>query len=203
MSGTLRAKGRHARPAAAEAARRLVRRRQAVLAGALWPSSRRARLVLAGACGLSGAVAAGLVAIVVSASAGSGAGPKAVAVNAVARRPAPAPFAQQPLRLARSARSAQRGDEAALAFVERRDPLRAGHVIQIVWTGPMLRVYTDLPASEADSRTAIALCEAAATYAETQNRIPAVFVHANRTAGYPVLANKLNSRDDCRLGRVP
>jgi hypothetical protein len=30
-----------------------------------------------------------------------------------------------------------------------------------------------------------------------------VFVHADKAAGYSVLANKMDARDDCRLGRVP
>ena len=150
--------------------------------------------MLAGASGLASLVAAALGTI--TWSSGPGAAPKAVAVNVVARRPVPAAPS-------RPARSARRGDQAALAFFARRDPARARHVGQVVWTGEMLRVYTDLPASEADSRTAVALCETAVAYAEAQNRIPAVFVHANRAAGYPVLANKMDTRDDCRLGRVP
>jgi hypothetical protein len=169
-------------------------------ARALWPVSRRSRLVLVGASGLTGALAATLAAFVSEMPAGRGDAPKAVAVDALAGREAPAPAAVPP---SRPVLSARRGDQAALAFYESHDRLHAAHVTRVVWTGPMLRVYTDLPASDADSRTAIALCETAAAYAETQNRLPAVFVHANRTAGYPVLANKMSLGDDCRLGRVP
>jgi hypothetical protein len=95
------------------------------------------------------------------------------------------------------------GDQAVLTYFESRDPLRAAHVTEAVWTGPMLRVYTDLPAGDADSKTAVALCETAAAYLTARDRIPKVFVHADRDAGYPVLANKMDARDDCRLARVP
>lgn len=126
--------------------------------------------------------------------------PKAVAVNILAGRGVPVPAAVAPHRPARAAR---RGDLAALAFYRAHDPVRAAHVDEVVWTGPMLRVYTDLRAADADSRTAIALCETAAAYAEAQGHIPSVFVHAGRKAGFPVLANKMDAHDDCRLGRVP
>jgi hypothetical protein len=122
---------------------------------------------------------------------------RAVTAGAVPARRAPAAVP------ARQSRPARAGDQAALAFYARRDPARAAHVTQAVWTGPMLRVYTDLPASETDSRTAIALCATAAAYAEGQGHVPAVFVHADRAAGYQVLANKMDAHDDCRLGRVP
>lgn len=209
MSGTLQAKGRHARPAAGTDAActaspaGLVRRVRAYAtgpAGTLWPASRRMRLVLVGAAGLSGALAAVLAAFAAAVPGGSGDAPKAVAVNVLARRPAPAPAVVPTVR---PARSAYRGDQAALAYYESHDPVRAAHVTEVVWTGSMLRVYTDLPASDADSRTAVALCRTAAAYAESRERIPEVFVHANRTAGFPVLANKMNAGDDCRLDRVP
>jgi hypothetical protein len=162
-------------------------------ASALWPPSRRMKLVLAGAGGLSVAFGAAFVALLPG---GSGEASKAAAANVL--RPAPA--APAPVR---PARAAHRGDAEALAYYESRDPSRAAHVTEVVWTGPMLRVYTDLPASDADSKTAVALCETAAAYAEAHDRIPEVFVHANKTAGYPVLANKMNAGDDCRLDRVP
>jgi hypothetical protein len=93
--------------------------------------------------------------------------------------------------------------EAALAFIRGRDVAGATHVRRIVWSGPMLRVYTDLPKSAANSRTAIALCRAAASYLASQDRNPDVFVHARSRDGYQVLANKMNARDDCRLNGVP
>lgn len=185
-------KGRHARavagvPGRADAAR-------AALA------SRRTQLALAGGAGLVLALTASLVAFVALVPGGSGGAPKAAAVNVLGGRPAPAPAAVVPSRRPGATR---RGDQAALAFYENKDPMRAAHVNEVVWTGPMLRVYTDLPASEADSKTAIALCETAVAYAEGRDRIPVVFVHADRDAGYPVLANKMDTSDDCRLARVP
>jgi hypothetical protein len=93
--------------------------------------------------------------------------------------------------------------EAALAFIRGHDVPGAAHVRRLVWSGPMLRVYTDLPESAANSRTAVALCRAAAAYLRSDGRSPGVFVHARRHDGYPVLANMLNARDDCRLNGVP
>jgi hypothetical protein len=153
--------------------------------------SRRGQVILAGVAGLGLALVAALVEGTVAA--GSGAAPKAAAVNAPAARRA---FVAPP-------RPARGGDQAAMAYYRAKDPVGAGHVRDILWTGPMLRVYTDLPASDADSKTAIALCETAAAYLESGDRIPTVFVHADRNAGYPVLANKMGAGDDCRLGSVP
>jgi hypothetical protein len=159
-------------------------------------AARRTQLAVAGVAGLGLALAAALLAFSALVPGGSGRTPKAATVNVLGGVPAPAA-------VARPARAAKRGDRAALAFYTAHDPLRAGHVTQVLWTGPMLRVYTDLPASDADSKTAIALCETAAAYVTEHDRIPVVFVHADRAAGYPVLANKMDARDDCRLGRVP
>jgi hypothetical protein len=182
VRGARRVKGRHARVIEGAAAK---------------PAARRTQLAVVGAAGLGLALAAALMAFAALLPAGSGRAPKAATVNVLGGA-APAPAAA-----ARPARPAKRGDQAALAFYTAHDPLRARHVTEVVWTGPMLRVYTDLPAADADSKTAIALCETAAAYVTEHDRIPVVFVHADRAAGYPVLANKMDARDDCRLGRVP
>jgi hypothetical protein len=157
-------------------------------------ASRRTHMAAVGATGLC------LTVVLAAVLPGTVTRPRGVPRAAVVTvaRPAPAPVTRSHER-----RPARPGDPAALAYYARRDPAHAGHVAEVVWTGPMLRVYTDLPASAADSRTAIALCETAAAYAEEQDRPPAVFVHADRAAGYPVLANKMNAGDDCRLDRVP
>jgi hypothetical protein len=164
-------------------------------------SPRRTRVAVAGGAGLfmalTGAVVA-LVTLVPRDTRRPEAAPRAAAADVLGGRSAQAPVARS-----RPARPARPGDQAALAFYEQQDPVRAEHVTEAIWTGPMLRVYTDLPASEANSRTAIALCETAAAYAEGRGHLPQVFVHADRAAGYPVLANKMNDRDDCRLDRVP
>jgi hypothetical protein len=161
--------------------------------------SRRSHLALAGGAGLAVTMAAALIAFAALIPSGSGGAPKAAAVNILGGRPA-APAEAAPPRPAHAMRG---GDQAALAYFQDRDPLRAAHVTEAVWTGPMLRVYTDLPAGDADSKTAVALCETAAAYLTARDRIPKVFVHADRDAGYPVLANKMDARDDCRLARVP
>jgi hypothetical protein len=185
-------------PATAVAA---VRRAGAALLGAattLRSSSRRTKATVASVTCLVAVLTASVVAFLTLVPADNA--PKAAAVNVLAARPAPAPAALVP---SRSSRAARRGDPAALTFYEQRDPAHATHVIEVIWTGPMLRVYTDLPASDANSKTAIALCETAEAYASDRGRLPAVFVHADRQAGYPVLANKMGTHDDCKLGRVP
>jgi hypothetical protein len=155
-------------------------------------SSRRAQVALGGATGL------GLVLMAALMAAGSGRAPRAATVNVLGQGPAPAPPAVVSARAPRNA-----GDQAAVAYYQDKDAANARHVSEIVWTGPMLRVYTDLPASDADSKTAIALCETAAAYLQGRGSVPVVFVHANKSAGYPVLANKMDGRDDCRLNSVP
>ncbi|MCO6009659.1 hypothetical protein NE236_32270 [Actinoallomurus purpureus] len=94
-------------------------------------------------------------------------------------------------------------DEAAVAYYRSRGRPAAAHVREAIWTAPILRVYTDLPGSDANAPAAIALCRTGAAYLESRSRAPVVFVHARERDGYPVLANKMDSADDCRLGRVP
>ncbi|MCO5970550.1 hypothetical protein [Actinoallomurus soli] len=94
-------------------------------------------------------------------------------------------------------------DTAAVAYYRSADPRAAGHVREVIWTAPILRVYTDLPATDANSPDALALCRTGAAYLEVRGRAPVVFVHARERDGYPVLANKMDLKDDCRLGRVP
>jgi hypothetical protein len=94
-------------------------------------------------------------------------------------------------------------DEAALAYYRLTGKAVAAHVREAIWTTPILRVYTDLPASAANSPAAIALCRTGAAYLESGGRAPVVFVHARERDGYPVLANKTDSTDDCRLNIVP
>ncbi|WP_345473547.1 hypothetical protein [Actinoallomurus oryzae] len=193
MSGARRIRGRHARAVA--------RMPGAVSAVRAALAPRRTQVAVAGGTGLSVALTGAVVAFVTLVPADTrrpDTGPKAAAVNVLGDRPAQAPVARS-----RPESPGRPGDQAALAFYERKDPVRAAHVTEVIWTGPMLRVYTDLPASDANSRTAMALCEIATAYAEDQGHLPEVFVHADRAAGYPVLANKMNDRDDCRLDRVP
>jgi hypothetical protein len=94
-------------------------------------------------------------------------------------------------------------DEAALAYYRLTGRAVAAHVREAIWTAPILRVYTDLPASAANSPAATALCRTGAAYLDSRGRAPVVFVHARERDGYPVLANKTDSADDCRLSSVP
>lgn len=155
-------------------------------------ASRRTRVTLAG---VAGAV---LTAALALAAALPDHTPRA-AVGAPARRP---PMASPALAVTPRSVS-ESGDAAALAYYRRADAGAARHVGSVVWSGPMLRVYTDLPSSDANSRTAIALCDTAATYLVRTGREPIVFVHARGRDGYQVLANKTAAGDDCRLDNVP
>ncbi|GAA4628949.1 hypothetical protein GCM10023196_047510 [Actinoallomurus vinaceus] len=94
-------------------------------------------------------------------------------------------------------------DEAALAYYRAKGGAVAAHVRQVIWTAPILRVYTDLPGSDANAPDALALCRVAAAYLESRDRAPVVFVHARENDGYPVIANKMDSGDGCRLASVP
>jgi hypothetical protein len=149
---------------------------------------RRQQVVVGGVAGLGLAMTVAIVA-------GSGGAPRAVAGNVPVGRALPSTVSRS--------RVGHGADQSALAYYWAKDPISARHVRNILWTGPMLRVYTDLPATDANSRMAIALCQTAATYLAGDGREPMVFVHANRNAGYPVLANKMNAGDDCRLNVVP
>ncbi|WP_433173810.1 hypothetical protein [Actinoallomurus sp. CA-150999] len=117
-------------------------------------------------------------------------------------RPRPATATPSATPTAPAARDDAR-DEAALAYYRAKGGAVAAHVRQVIWTAPILRVYTDLPASDANAPAATALCRIAASYLESRDRAPVVFVHARQSDGYPVLANKMDSGDDCRLGSVP
>lgn len=94
-------------------------------------------------------------------------------------------------------------DQAALDYLRASDRPVAAHVRKVIWTAPILRVYTDLPGTAANSRTARRLCAVAAAYLNGIGRSPIVFVHARERDGYPVLANKMDENDDCRLNAVP
>ena len=184
VSEERRRRGKHARAARAVPG----------AGGRLLPvlASRRAQMALGGAAGLGLALVSALL------LGRSGDDPRTAAVKLMSRQPvAASPAIPAPRR------ALGIGDAAAMAYYQRMDKAAARHVREILWTGPMLRVYTDLPASDADSRAAIALCEIAVAYLQGHGRSPVVFVHARKNDGYPVLANKLDVRDSCRLNDVP
>jgi hypothetical protein len=93
----------------------------------------------------------------------------------------------------------------AVTFFKEKDPgdAVAKHVKQVVQSGSFLRVYTDLPEDDENSRPAISLCEWTAEFLEELRgeRDPVVFVHARRSGnGNVVLANKQSAKDDCQVG---
>lgn len=168
----------------------------------------RGRLVLAAA---SACAAAGLTLVLLAVFAWSGTGraPGDGAATMMSRRRLHGPAATSPAGGPAAAPRQARGpgdaaaDEVALAYFRGADRQGAAHVREIIWTPPILRVYTDLPGSAANSRMALRLCATAAAYLDGRGRDPVVFVHARERDGYPVVANKMDEGDDCRLNRVP
>ncbi|GIH26859.1 hypothetical protein Aph01nite_51690 [Acrocarpospora phusangensis] len=93
--------------------------------------------------------------------------------------------------------------ESAVAyFNEHWSDKTNGRVTDIRTTGRYLRIYTNLPESANNSKTALRLCERGLLYlASTGERDPVVFVQAEfGENGNPVLANILGRDDrDCRV----
>ncbi len=94
-------------------------------------------------------------------------------------------------------------DEKATAYFRSRwKDGTAKRVRDIRTTGRYLRIYTNLPESAGNSKTAITLCKRGLEYlAEQGERNPVVFVQAKYGGnGNPVLANILGpDDDDCRV----
>jgi hypothetical protein len=93
----------------------------------------------------------------------------------------------------------------AVSFFKAKDPddAVAKHVKHVVQSGSFLRVYTDLPEGDENSKPAISLCEWTAEFLERLRgeRDPIVFIHAKRSGnGNVVLANKQSAKDDCEVG---
>lgn len=136
-------------------------------------------------------------------------------VGLSAARPAKAPTAvvagltdrARPVAGATPTRTAEDVDVApqAVSFFNAKDTgdTVAKHVKDVVQSGSFLRVYTDLPEGDENSRSAISLCEWTAEFLEHlhDERDPIVFVHAKRSGnGNVVLANKQSAKDDCEVG---
>jgi hypothetical protein len=95
----------------------------------------------------------------------------------------------------------------AMSFLKEKDPDKkiTGHVKEVVQSGDFLRVYTDLPEGDENSKQAISLCEWTTEYLRNLRgeKAPVVFVHAKTTGnGNVVLANKQGEKDDCAVGET-
>jgi hypothetical protein len=95
----------------------------------------------------------------------------------------------------------------AMSFLREKDPDKkiTGHIKEVVQSGDFLRVYTDLPESDENSKQAISLCEWTTEYLKDLRgeKAPVVFVHAKTTSnGNVVLANKQGEKDDCEVGET-
>ncbi|WP_347607763.1 hypothetical protein [Acrocarpospora sp. B8E8] len=101
-----------------------------------------------------------------------------------------------------SGKSEYTSDSAVAYFNNRWADKTNGRVTDIRATGRYLRIYTDLPESANNSKTALRLCERGLLYlASIGERNPVVFVQAQfGENGNPVLANILGPDDtDCRV----
>ncbi|GAA1020250.1 hypothetical protein Aple_078970 [Acrocarpospora pleiomorpha] len=101
-----------------------------------------------------------------------------------------------------SDKSEYTSDSAVAYFNNRWADKTNGRVTDIRATGRYLRIYTDLPESANNSKTALRLCERGLLYlASIGERDPVVFVQAQfGENGNPVLANILGPDDtDCRV----
>jgi hypothetical protein len=93
----------------------------------------------------------------------------------------------------------------AISFIKEKDPGEkvARHVKKVVQSGSFLRVYTDLPEGDENSKSAISLCEWTTQYlADLRgDKDPIVFIHAKASGnGSVVLANKQSAKDNCTVG---
>ncbi|WP_222721077.1 hypothetical protein, partial [Actinomadura sp. HBU206391] len=95
----------------------------------------------------------------------------------------------------------------AMSFLREKDPDEkiTGHIKELVQSGDFLRVYTDLPEGDENSKSAISLCEWTTEYLKDLRgeKAPVVFVHAKASDnGNVVLANKQGEKDDCEVGET-
>lgn len=189
------ARGRHAKPPskAAIAGER-------VLAAMLAERNRR-KLVAAAGGTVSAVVAVTAAALILPGAAGPG---KATSAEASARTAAPAAVAS-PAADGTGVPVDADEDAQAVGYLKAQDPKEkvVKHVREVRKSGAYLRIYTDLPEEDENSRSAISLCEWATDYLKSTrgDDEPIVFVHAKKSGnGHVVLANKDSAKDNCRVG---
>lgn len=190
------ARGRHARPPskAAVAGERVL---EAVLA-----EHNRRKVVIAGA-GTGSALIAALAALLLVPGGGTGTAGNASA-HGSARTAAPVAAASPEAASAAPLADADE-DPQAVGYLRQKDPEDkvVKHVQDVRNSGSYLRIYTDLPEDDENSKSAISLCEWAIDYLKTARgeSDPRVFVHAKKSDnGNVVLANKDSAKDNCRVG---
>jgi hypothetical protein len=157
---------------------------------------RRWRLIAAG----GGVGALALVGAVVTVTLPTGGGHAAPAGHRVARPATPAANATQvpagPVVVDDTA-----DGTAAVGYFTAKDTKVAGHVQRVSRDGQFFRVYTDYPEKDANSKSAISLCDWTSEFLKNQGD-PNTFVFIHGTSsdnGSVVLANKVSPTDSCKV----
>lgn len=189
------ARGRHAKPPskAAVAGERVL---EAVLA----EHNRRKVVIAGGGTGSALIVALAALLLVPGGTGTAGTASAHGSVRTAAPVAAASPEAASAVPLADSDE-----DPQAVGYLKQKDPEDkvVKHVKDVRNSGSYLRIYTDLPEEDENSKSAISLCEWAIDYLKTARgeSDPIVFVHAKKTDnGNVVLANKDSAKDNCKVG---
>ncbi|MGI8333305.1 hypothetical protein ACRYCC_25410 [Actinomadura scrupuli] len=154
------------------------------------------RLVVAG----TGAGAVVLAGTVVTLALSAGGGHTAPPERRVARPATPAAVSSQ-VPAGTLAADGTGDDPAAIDYFRSKDAKVAGHVERVSRDGQFLRVYTDYPEEDANSASAISLCDWTSELLKSEGD-PATFVFIHGTStdnGSVVLANKVSPTDSCKV----
>jgi hypothetical protein len=156
---------------------------------------RRWRLIAAG----SGAGALALAAMVVAVALSAG-GEGGAARHQAAKPATPAANATQMSAGAVVADGTAEGS-AVVGYFKTKDTKVAGHVQRVSRDGQFFRVYTDYPEEDANSTSAISLCDWTSGFLKGQGDTgTVVFVHGTSSDnGSVVLANKVSPTDSCKV----
>ena len=161
----------------------------------------RNRATIAALSGTTGVVT------VIAVAFAMGGGDERTAGRSAAVKPSSSRAKSPPPRVAASVRGGaldNSDDEPdAVAFYREKDPRDkvTKHVKEVRWSGPYLRVYTDLAEKDAGSKVALDLCKWTSEYLADRrgDQNPVVFVHAKKSDnGNVVLVSKLSAEDACR-----
>lgn len=160
---------------------------------------RLGRLVVAG-CGAGALALAGVVTVVVLSAGGAH---PATAAHPAVRRATPAAEAATVTATAidPGVVTDDTDQSAVVAYFGAKDAKVAGHVKRISLDGQFFRVYTDYPEGDANSPSAISLCEWTSAFLKDQGD-PDTFVFVHGTSsdnGSVVLANKVSPTDSCKV----
>jgi hypothetical protein len=157
---------------------------------------RRRQLIVAG----SGLGALALVGVVVTVTLSAGSGHSAAAKGTVKRQVVgPATPAANSSQVPASEAAAD--DTAVVTYFKAKDTKIADHVQRVSRDGQFFRVYTNYPEADANSTSAISLCDWTSQYLKDQGDSNTfVFVHGTSSDnGSVVLANKVSPTDSCKV----